>query len=469
MKTLLFKIVAYLFLILSCSKEELKVPSFDTSLQFKWAKALKGPSNEDEIDAVATDKDGNVYVSGKFEDELVIDGQSKPITSAGKADIMIVKYDSNGVWKWTKHFGGVGEDNIFDADCDKDGNIILSGYFQGVVTFDNYELVSKGGFDMLIIKINPEGEVLWAKNYGGIGNDGGNEIVISTENKIIVGAQSDGTFQGISNTGGQDAYVMVLDSEGKVEWIHTVKGEGDARAKAVEVDNLGNIYLGGDFRGTNYIVSNGSTIELTKFGTRDAYLMSFTSSGVFRWQKTWGNTGVDFCKGIVTTSTNEVYAVGQFQKKVQFNDDSLTSTDGSKDLFVWKIDNTGATKWLRQIRSSEKLSGAEVAVDSQDNLVFGLGITGVTEFQTGASTFKDITNCGGVRCPTLVKYSSNGNTIDYLQANQSTNGRFGEIAISNSTVYIDCEIIGGSYTFNNDSFTTVNDTKDAALIAIKLN
>ncbi len=197
-------------------KEDTKdSPFVRSSLRFNWTKTLRGPSEEDEIDAVASDKKGNVYISGKFEDDLVIDGQKTAISSNGKADIMLVKYDKNGNWLWTRHYGGPKEDNIFDADCDNQGNVILSGYFQGSIQFGDYKLRAQGGFDMVVVKVDPSGTVLWAKNYGGTGNDGGNEVVIGNDNKILVGAGSYGTFEGIANTGGQDAYLLSLDENGR--------------------------------------------------------------------------------------------------------------------------------------------------------------------------------------------------------------------------------------------------------------
>ncbi len=255
---------------------------------------------------------------------------------------------------------------------------------------------------------------------------------------------------------------------GNIEWIQAVKGTGDARAKAVAIDELGNVYLGGDYRDNNYITSNGRKLSLQKFGGRDAYLISFTPSGAYRWQKNWGNTGVDFCKGIVTTSQNEIYAVGQFQKNVLFDETQLHSNNGTKDLFVWKIDSAGNTQWLRHISSPEKLSGAEVAIDMNDNLIFGLGVTGATNFQVGNSKFKTVFPCEGIRCPILIRYDKKGENIEYISAQQSYNGRFGEIAISNNTAYIDCEVIGGSYTFGKDSVNTVKGSKDAVIIAVKL-
>lgn len=470
MKNLL-NIGIYIFISLSfsCNKDDaINLLNIENSPEFNWAKTLKGPSEEDEIDAVTSDIEGNVYISGKFENSLTIEGQNDAILSNGMADIMLVKYDKNGQWEWTKQFGSTLEDNIFDAECDNQGNVVISGYFQGTVEFGDFTLTSQGGFDMVVAKINSEGNVLWAKNYGGTGHDGGNEITIGIDNKILVGAQSNGTFEGIANTGSQDAYLLSLDENGNIEWIQAIKGGGIARAKAIEVDNLGNVYIGGDFLNNTYIENNGVTIEFEEFGDRDAYLASFTANGLYRWSKSWGNDGVDFCKGIVITSQNELYAVGQFQQIVSFNEDTLTSVNGSKDLFVWKIQNNGDTTWLRHISSSEKLSGAEVAVDIEDNLIFGLGITSTTNFQIGDSNYTTVNSCGGIRCPVLIKYHKDGNNIDYLSANHSYDGRFGEISISNNTAYIDCEIIGGSYTFGNNTITTLNNSKDAVIVAIKL-
>ncbi len=438
------------------------------STPFKWTQSLNGPSEEDEIDAVASDKDGNVFISGKFEETLSIGGQSEKIRSNGRADIMVVKYDREGNWLWTKHFGGLEEDNIFDADCDEDGNVILSGYFQDVVQFDEFTLTSKGGFDMVLVKLDPNGNVIWAYNYGGSDDDGGNEIVISDDDKILVGAGSKGTFEGIKNTGRQDAYLLSLDKDGKVEWIQAVKGRGDARAKAVAVDSVGNVYLGGDYRENNYVEGEGKKIKFDKYGGRDAYLVSYTSEGAFRWKKDWGNKGVDFCKGIACSSQDELYAVGQFQNKVSFNNDVLNSKNGTRDLFVWKLDNKGRTKWLRHIKSADKLSGAEVALNEEDDLVFGLGLTGNTDFQINRSDFNTISPCEGIRCPVLIKYKKNGQQVDYIVADKSHNGRFGEIAISGKRIYIDCEIIDGSYTFGNYVInSTIKNSKDAVITAVE--
>lgn len=188
---------------------------------WNWARQLNGPTDEEEIDAVASDSIGNVYISGKFEQSVEIEGLNLPLFSAGLPDIMFTKYDPNGNMIWTKQYGSTGDDNVFDADCDSEGNIILSGYFEGTVTFDTITLTASGGTDMMVLKFSPEGNIIWAQQMGGINDDGGNEVSVGPNDRIVVGAQSKGDFSAGSfnfpNTGSQDAYLISITSTGTVE------------------------------------------------------------------------------------------------------------------------------------------------------------------------------------------------------------------------------------------------------------
>lgn len=109
-----------------------------------------------------------------------------------------------------------------------------------------------------------------------------------------------------------------------------------------------------------------------------------------------------------------------------------------------------------------------MTVDQYGNLIFGLGITSTTSFQMSDGSFKDVESCGEVRCPILVVYARNGDLKDYIKSESSHDGRFGELAFSKNQVYIDCEIIDGEYSFGSDLLTTMNHSKDAAIIAIQL-
>ncbi|MEM6516469.1 MAG: hypothetical protein AAF688_09835, partial [Bacteroidota bacterium] len=160
---------------------------------------------------------------------------------------------------------------------------------------------------------------------------------------------------------------------------------------------------------------------------------------------------------------------GQFTDLVNFGGTSLESAIGSQDLFVWMLENDGSTQWVRHIKASENLTGAEVTTDLLDNLYFGLGISGNVEFQTGENEFESATSCGGQNCPILIQYTSNGDFGHYIQAQQTDNARFGELSFSKNTIFIDCVFSEGLHIIRDTSLQSQNGTKDAAIVAIELN
>ncbi|MEM8585219.1 MAG: hypothetical protein AAGF87_13155 [Bacteroidota bacterium] len=461
--------------ILSCQNQEEMVNTPEEEpipttpeKPWAWARTINGPSEEDEIDAVATDDEGNVYLSGKFEQSLSIEGHNEPLTSRGRADIMVAKYTRVGNLEWVRHFGSTSEDNIFDADCDRDGNLILSGYFGQTVDFGGITLSAQGNLDMVVLKMSPEGDVIWAKKFGSTEEDGGNEVEIGPQNEIIVGAGSKGNFESISATGLQDAYVVSLNPDGEINWIRTVQGPGIARAKAIEVDELGRVYLGGDYAGDNYFISNNQPISFPNYGNIDAYLISYSSNGDLRWWKTYGGPEDEICKGLINTSDNSLYLAGQFQNEVPFDGQVLNSMGGSRDIYLWKLDENGTSVWLRHIKSQQNLLGAELGIDDRDNVWFGMSTAGTVEFPENTINYRRVSDCQGDNCPVILSYSPTGelNALHHLE--QSDDARFGEIAVSGNRVYLDCPFTE-NLTINDRLLSSQSDSKDGAIVAFDIN
>jgi hypothetical protein len=141
----------------------------------RWAQTMSGPSNEDEIDGVAASPDGSVYATGKFEGTVTLGGVL--LESAGAADIPLARFDAQGQTVWAKRFGGPGEDNLFDVDANADG-AVATGAFSGTVAFGSTTLTSSGPWDCVIVALAPDGETRWARAFGGAGRDGCNEVSV---------------------------------------------------------------------------------------------------------------------------------------------------------------------------------------------------------------------------------------------------------------------------------------------------
>ncbi|HPF08295.1 MAG TPA: SBBP repeat-containing protein, partial [Candidatus Cloacimonadota bacterium] len=97
-----------------------------------WANQAGGTSS-DYGQSIATDSNGNSYVTGSFEGIAVFG--STTLTSSGQSDIFVAKMDSNGNWLWAKKAGGSSSDKGYGIAVDSSGNCYATGYFRSTASF----------------------------------------------------------------------------------------------------------------------------------------------------------------------------------------------------------------------------------------------------------------------------------------------------------------------------------------------
>ena len=144
----------------------------------------------------------------------------------------MVRAESSGLW-WAKSYGGSGDDGITDVKVLPDGSIIAVGY--------TYSF-SAGWYDALVMKLNPDGSVAWAKTYGGSEKDNAWSVAIAPNGDIIVAG-----YTGSFGAGGWDFWVLRLDANGNVKWQKTYGGSSRDWADAVAIADNGDIIVAGHY------------------------------------------------------------------------------------------------------------------------------------------------------------------------------------------------------------------------------
>jgi hypothetical protein len=95
-----------------------------------------------------------------------------------------VKYDASGQFVWLK--GNCCGTSEYDGIAiDADDNIYTTGYFTGTVTLGSTTLTSSGNSDILIVKYDPSGNIIWAKKAGGPYEDIANGITVDSINEMF--------------------------------------------------------------------------------------------------------------------------------------------------------------------------------------------------------------------------------------------------------------------------------------------
>jgi len=304
---------------------------------------------------------------------------------------------------WAKTIGGTGIDNIAAVAKNPTG-IYIVGSFQGTVDFNSgsgvNNLTSNGGTDCFVLKTDFDGNYLWAVSFGGIGNDEAKSVVSDTSGLLLTGDFSgsvdfnpgSGTNISTSN-GGTDIFYLKLSNLGTYTYHKTIGGTGNDIATKIAFDGVNIPYLVGSFRNTVDFNPDAGVSKLTSIGV-NAFVMKINpSSGGFIWVKDInalsGSTDESYVYGIDFDSSGNMYLGGNFKGNVDVNpgaaENANTSISGTKDVFLVKLDNSGAFVWSAFLQSANDNSITDLVLDSNNDLVIVGNYNGNVNFNPAGS------------------------------------------------------------------------------------
>jgi hypothetical protein len=302
------------------------------AVQEAWVARYNGPNNGgDSAQAMAIDSSGNVYVTG---------GSA---VSDPTPDYATVKYDSTGQQQWVAYYNGP-DNNADFAEAiavDASGNVYVTGESNGSGTFTDYAT----------IKYNSSGEQQWVARYDGPAHDyeRASAVAVDGSGNVYVTGWSEGTGSG------SDYATIKYDSAGQEQWVARYNGPGNGEdfARAIAVDDSGNVYVTGESPGSG---------TATDYAT-----IKYSPSGQEEWVARYNGTGNgnDAASAIAVDGSGNVYVTGA----------SLGSGTNS-DCLTIKYDSAGHEQWVARYNgpgnNSEEASA--IAIDNSGNVyVTGAG------------------------------------------------------------------------------------------------
>jgi len=364
-----------------------------------WANSF-GSSANDQSSGVTQASDGYYIVAG----------QTNSFGATG-FDIYVLKISPGGDVVWSVIYKAPNDDYAAGVIESAEGGFVITGY--------SNSFGSPGNTDIFLMKITNDGDVQWAKSFGGIENDYAT-CIRKTSNGYIVGGY---TF---SYTSTNDAFILNFNTNGTIIWSRIYSGFGDDRILAVEPS-------GNDFLAVGYTQSFGLTSE-------DMFILKMDNNG-FLYSGTNGNPrtfgdsalqsdraysivpttdGGFFITGYVSSSPNSQHLVllklfgnmeyawsktyastgndaGNFirRKDANYVITGNTFAPGSNDIYSLSIKDDGAacsasTNFTPLGGNPQVIEGPVTVIVNDVTSVFQK--TGVTS-QTGGSGFSTVTNC----------------------------------------------------------------------------
>ncbi len=377
-------------------------------------------------------------------------------------------------WVWADGAGtGLRSNGCGNAITVTTNNLIYcTGQFNStVISFGHFVLANEDNYyendDIFIVCYNSSGEVVWAKSFGGNGDDSGKSIACDSDGNIYItgGFTSDkigfgkDALYNAGQAGTNDAFVAKYNGRGEEMWVKRIGESHDDKGNGIATDKDGNVYVTGSFFSGNIIFEKGDTLKNKdpSGSSPDIFIVKYSKDGKFVWAKVINGSKYEYGCGIVTDSKNNVYVTGDtFSSEIYLDSITITTSTVEKEderrmqtekptymmvddkrelhdtagissrkvkgneivtvlpkkgktfekIFIAKYSESGKLEWAESVGVSDDEEGSAIATDGNDNVF----LTG--RFQSTSMTMETTTmENNGSNDIFIAKYNSNGKTI----------------------------------------------------------
>lgn len=374
---------------------------FKTSGAMEWCTYFGG-SKKDINYGVALDystsNNGIVLFGNSISDSMVTTPGAFQSMLAGKGDILITKFKSNGTLSWSTFMGGANQEHARQGVVDAKGDIYLTGTTKSTSNiatpgsaFPSYQ---GGDGDAYIAKFSKNGNRLWASYIGGNGDDrhhaicldGAGNIYLHGSTESTTGLATAGTHQ-TTYGGNVDAFISRFDTSGNFYWNTYFGGVGEDRGRGIVADEAGNLYICGFTNSTSGIATGNAfqpswTPGYNGFGDPlyDGYVAKFTPAGLLVWATYYGGEDNDILNAVDADQNEKVYSIGKTRSLANMATPGSFQPvlGGGQDGMILKVDTAGTLIWSTYVGGplDDAFNGGRLgpdnmlylAVDSDGNL-----------------------------------------------------------------------------------------------------
>jgi hypothetical protein len=348
-----------------------------------WSKSF-GTAGLQSVQSVAITPTDEIVIAGYFQTSINFGGAN--LTTSGGSDMFVAKFDAAGTHLWSVRFGSGTDDQLALAVAvDAAGDVYFTGSFPGSIVMAGTTLASAGGADIIVAKLaGATGVATWAKKFGDTAIDqAGRAITVDAQGNVLVTGSFNGTanFGGnvLTSAGATDVFVAKFDPLGNHLYSAAFGDAGVQEGLGIAADAMGNYAVVGTSNGTLDLGGG----PLPKVGNFDMFVGQFDSTGTHLKSSSFGSLNNDFATSVVWTG-NEIAMTGYYDGKATFGNVTLQSA-GGRDVFVAKLSAADLSViGARSFGDSAFYqSGQSVKLDAMGNAIVGGYMQGTIDFGLG--------------------------------------------------------------------------------------
>lgn len=338
--------------------------------------------NKNQTVVSAVDKNGSIFLAGSFDETMDIGGGL--LTSAGSSDVYIARLNPSGGHVWSKRYGNASTQAANGITVDEEGNLLVTGSFQGTIDFGGSVLSSEGSDDIFVAKLSPSGGHIWSYSYGGVGSQVGLRVGWDSFEYVYLAGRFAGTINSIdgpiTSQGLDDIFIAGLDPFGNMYFGKGIGGLGYDTVLGMAVEPIaGDILVTGRFA-TTIDFGDGA---MTSAGSDDVFLARLDYFGGPLWSKRFGDVQAQSGSAVVLDPGGDIFLAGDFAGSIDFGDGPLVSA-GGMDIFVAKLSASGSPLWGKRFGDAAEQRVASISSDASGNVILTGYFQGDLDFGNGA-------------------------------------------------------------------------------------
>lgn len=295
-----------------------------------WEKSFGFSGHDHAYNIIAT-QDGGLLFNG-FLDVTSSGGLGttfqKGALSArhGVGEFWVHKINLAGEIEWRQYFGGTNNDRSYDAVQTDEGDFIVVGTSESEdVDISN----PHGGYDIWVIKLDPNGQLIWERSFGGSQYDSANAVILDQAQNIYVLGNTFSEDQDISSPlGHSDMWLLSLNQAGQLHSEQTFGGTGFDVGRDLAFDTNGNLWLVG------YSQSEDIDFSSNK-GDNDIALLQLDKNLFPKQHFNLGGSGFDIAHALLPLNDGRLLVTGTSESQ----NGLFLNNRGGKDIFValWDV------------------------------------------------------------------------------------------------------------------------------------
>ena len=269
--------------------------------------------------------------------------------------------------QWQRTFGGSLSDAAYSITQTPDNGYIFVGFSNSNDGDFKDHHGTTATRDCIAGKLDSNGTLEWLHSLGGTGNDLSVCVSLATGGGYFIGATSNSNDGDVSGHHGSattsDCWIIKLDEKGNKLWQRSFGGSlDDGVARIIPTSDNGFLFAARSNSNDGDVTGHHGSVS-----NSDIWIVRIDSLGKILWQKSYGGSGTDAPFGLSRTDDND-YVIAGYSNS---NDGDVSGNHGGYDIWVLKINDTGKVIWENSFGSPKDDDMNSITLASDGGYIFG--------------------------------------------------------------------------------------------------